>query len=414
MPSFSGLVTQLTSVGFYYEKSSHIASKTFNQESTVLYRNNPRVPFEYFININLNNLDTAKTFIDQNFNNTALQQMQPLVKTVDMPSFKIDTVTLNQYNRKRVAQNRIDFEPIKMVFHDVCDGKTLKFWDMYYRYYFMDGIEYKNNAALPSVVAAGKKPPYSIEDLVANITPTLNSSIANLPGSLIKSLTGNKTGTNPPTSYTGSKQSLDNILSNTLDNQNFGFNLQNVQNIRNLIQSIEIYQVHAGRYNKVTLVNPRISAFTHDVLNYAETAKTLELTFTFTYEYAFYNIVNAPMTEEEGLDRFQNTEFLDLPALAFNTTLLDFLENNNPLLNSDNPILQRIGQNVQSSLGSVTGAFLSDQVVRRVSASALDGLAQISPKPYVSPNTPPVVTRSFAQASTKSLNYQDVNRTGNG
>ena len=221
----------------------------------------------------------------------------------------------------------------------------------------------------------------------------------------------------------GSKSDTQNIISNTLDNHKFGFNLPQVQNIRNLIQSIDIYQVHAGRFNQVTLVNPRISAFTHDTLNYAAGDKTLELTFTVEYEYAYYTIQNLQLTDPDtgaggetnnnsSILPFTHGEFLELPALAFNAQLNDFIESNNPLLQSDNPILQRIGKNVQSTIGATTGAFLSN-TVRRVSASALDGLANISPQPYSAPSAVAVTARSFAStANPSSGKYPDMNRTG--
>jgi hypothetical protein len=68
---------------------------------------------------------------------------------------------------------------------------------------------------------------------------------------------------------------------------------------------------------------------------------------------------------------------------------------------------------VQASIGATTGAFLSDKVVRRVSASALDGMAQISPKPYVNNNAPALQARSFKSAAQPtSSQYRDMNRTG--
>jgi hypothetical protein len=93
---------------------------------------------------------------------------------------------------------------------------------------------------------------------------------------------------------------------------------------------------------------------------------------------------------------------------------MNFIESNNPLLASDNPILQRIGKNVQSTLGSVTGAFASN-AVRRVSSSALNGLANISPTPYYTAGSPPVQARSFASSASNSVtSYLDVNRIGGG
>jgi hypothetical protein len=211
---------------------------------------------------------------------------------------------------------------------------------------------------------------------------------------------------------------LQNIISPTLDNHSFGFNLQQVKNIRNLIKSIDIFQVHGGRFNKVTLVNPRISAFTHDNLNYSTSDRTLELTFTFEYEYAYYTIQNLKLGGQEtqndsSLEPFEHGEFLELTGLAFNNVINDFIESNNPLLKSDNPILQRVGKNVQSTIGSVTGSFISDKVVRRVTSSALDGLAKISPTPYHRPNPPLIQSRPFNSTATRSTPmYQDVNRTG--
>jgi hypothetical protein len=416
MPSFSSLFTNLTGVGFFYEKSSRHATYNFNQDAQALYRNHPRLPFEYYININLNNVGTASTYISQYFNNPAWAQIMPLVKSIEMPSFKIDTTTLNQYNRKRISQRRIDFDPVKVVFHDVADGKTLKFWEMYYRYYFADGTEPGKNVAKQS---QQKNKTYSVEQFIKNITPTINPAISSLPASVKNLFQSNApTGNQLPTNTNGDKAGIQNIVADTLDNHNFGFNLQTVNNVRNLIQSIDIYQVHGGRFNQVTLVNPRISAFSHDTLDYAVGDETLELTFTIEYEYAYYNIQNMKLGGSETnnnstIEQFEKGEFLELPALAFNTTLMDFIESNNPLLTSDNPILQRIGKNVQSTIGGVTGAFLSDRVVRRVSASALDGLAKISPTPY-NPATPAAIqTRPFASAAARnSTSYRDVNRIG--
>lgn len=416
MPSFSSLFTSLTGAGFYYEKNSRHATYNFNQDSTSLYRNQPRFAFEYYIDIKLNKVGTASTYIDSFFNNPTWAQVQPLVKTIEMPSFKIETTPLNQYNRKRLSQTKIGFEPVKVVFHDVADGKTLKFWEMYYRYYFGDGNEPgKNEARQPT----GKPGPVTTEDFLKNITPSFNPNLAGLPAS-IKSIFNGETfsGAKSPTNQLGDKSATENIVADTLNNHAFGFNLPTVQNIRNLIQTIDIYQVHAGRFNQVTLVNPRIAAFTHDVLSYAESGKTLELTFTFEYEYAYYTLQNLKLGGSEenntsSLQPYAHGEFLELPALAFNASLLDFIESNNPLLQSDNPILQRIGKNVQSSIGAVTGAFASDKVVRRVSASALDGLANISPTPYNPTSAAKISTRPFTSSATRdSTAYRDVNRIG--
>jgi len=411
MPSFSSTVTSLTGLGFFYEKSSRHATYVYNQDSLSLYRNQPRFPFEFYVDIKLNKVGTTAYYISQYFNNPNWEAVAPLVKSVDMPAFKIETTPLNQYNRKRLSQTKVAYEPIKMVFHDVADGKTLKFWEMYYRYYFKDGNEAGKNEAKMQSTNNGTSP--SIEQFI----PKLNPAIASLPGA-VKDLFGQRppTGSLMPTDTLGSKQDTQNIIADALTNHNFGFNLQTVGNVRNLIQTIDIYQVHGGRFNQVTLVNPRIAAFTHDILNYSTSDRTLELTFTFEYEYAYYTIQNMKLGGGEpnntsNIEQFKHGEFLELPALAFNASLLNFIESNNPLLESDNPLLQRVGKNVQSKIGSVVGAAVSDKVVRRVTSSALDGLANISPTPYYPKSAPAISTRPFASAASKlSTAYKDVNR----
>lgn len=339
-----------------------------------------------------------------------------------MPSMKIDTEHLNQYNRKRLSQTRINYDPVKMVFHDVADGKTLRFWEMYYRYYFGDGTEPGINDAKTT---QQKNKTYSVESFIKNITPQLNPAIANLPSSVKTLFQSNApSGANSPTNTDGQKSKMTDIIAETLNNHNFGFNLPTIQDNRNLINSIEIFQIHGGRFNQVTLVNPRVSSFSHDTLNYATTDRTLELTFTFEYEYAYYTIQNLQITDAAKgrggepqntsfIDPFEHSEVLELPALSFNFSAMDFIESNNPLLQSDNPILQRIGKNTQSSLGAVTGAFASNKVTRPISASALNGLAQISPTPYHPAGSTAVSTRPFAQTAQKATAmYSDVSRIG--
>jgi hypothetical protein len=366
--------------------------------------------------VDIPGIGDSATYISSFFNNPTYSQIAPLVKQVEMPSFKLETTPLNQYNRKRLSQTKMAFEPVKMVMHDVADGKTLKFWDMYYRYYFNDGNEPGKNEP---VQAPSQNKAIGLESFVKGIIPSINPAIANLPSSVRTVFQGAAPpGSKSPNNTNGDKSALQNIIADKLDNHKFGFNLGQVKNIRNLISTIDIFQVHGGRFNKVTLVNPRISAFTHDTLNYSVSDKTLELTFTFEYEYAYYTIQNLELGGQEpqngsSEEPFEHGEFLELPSLTFNAAINTFIESNNPLLKSDNPILQGIGKNVQSSIGTLTGSFISDKVVRRTTSSVLDGLSKISPTPYHQNNPPLIKTRPFNSTATRdSTMYRDVNRTG--
>jgi hypothetical protein len=329
-----------------------------------------------------------------------------------MPSFKIETAPLNQYNRKRLSQTKIAFEPIKMVFHDVADGKTLKFWEMYYRYYFADGNEPgKNITNVPTF-----KGTYYEDGGGAGPGRGTQGEM------LVNSLSSTNTN--------GVKSGIQNIVSDTLDNHNFGFNLPTVQNIRNLIQTIDIFQVHGGRFNEVTLVNPRVSAFTHDVLSYAAGDKTLEITFTFEYEYAYYTLQNMLLAGGEDnntstMEQFKNGEFLELSTLSFSKWDPAFIES--PIQRQPDAQFVSRADNLQSEFwdtanagpGQSTSSFASSDPRRldvsgiSTSSSAIAGTVDISPSPLNIPKSPNIQTRPFGQTATSdTAMYPDMNRKG--
>lgn len=304
MPSFSKLLTSLTGFGFGYLRDSRHAAHTFGQQSIRSNKTVPRFGFQYFVTINLN---VAGTQILEKYQlSDEFQSLFPLIKSVELPAVRIDTGLMNEYNRKRISQTKVNFEPIKMVFHDVVDGRTMKLWQMYYEFYFNDG-----NAD------------QSDEDSA------------------------------------------------------FGYNIGAVKNDRYLFKDIEIVQVHNGRFNKVTLVNPRVSSFTPSGVAYDDNTTT-DFTLTFEYEYLRYDISNERLTDEDK-ELFEHGEFMDLPSLAIATALNEKLESLNPLLKSDNPLLQRVGRNVQGAIGGVISKKTSG-VVRGASSKAQDGLANIKPK----------------------------------
>lgn len=85
-----------------------------------------------------------------NMNTDAIPQLAPIfgglnkgvvglmVKSIQLPSFRMGVETLNQYNRKRLIQTKVEYDPIQVQFHD--DGADLirKMWYNYFTYYFSD------------------------------------------------------------------------------------------------------------------------------------------------------------------------------------------------------------------------------------------------------------------------------------
>jgi hypothetical protein len=83
-------------------------------------------------NINPNAL--RNTNLVQRYSN----EINMLVKGIDLPSFKITTEVLNQYNRKKVMQTTHAPGEIKVKFHDDNMGLINQLWQNYFNYYYAD------------------------------------------------------------------------------------------------------------------------------------------------------------------------------------------------------------------------------------------------------------------------------------
>jgi hypothetical protein len=68
-----------------------------------------------------------------------------LVKSTDLPSYTVSTELLNQYNRKKVMQYQSKPGEITMKFHDDNTGIINQLWQNYYSYYYADF----NSAGVP-------------------------------------------------------------------------------------------------------------------------------------------------------------------------------------------------------------------------------------------------------------------------
>ena len=108
------------------------ASKTFRSGG---YELAPRQKYLYYVRFNLNSQIRG---LDKVFSNNDRTDLGLLVKSVDLPSYTFDVDVQNQYNRKRLVQKKIEYQPVQLVMHD--DGSDLarQIWYNYYAYYFKD------------------------------------------------------------------------------------------------------------------------------------------------------------------------------------------------------------------------------------------------------------------------------------
>lgn len=278
-------------------KGSEQSGFDFGQKSNYYLDGQPRLKFQYFVKLKFNPLATdviGNKFVEQYLNPDEVAMLVPLTKSVSLPSMSIDTKRFNQYNHWRTSQSKLDFEPMTMSMHDVVDGKTLRFWEMYYEYYFRDN--YLDISQLPPQTDSQYETDLDSGALSSSGSAYIDSAVWNA-GETVD--TGDDLPIDPKLSIINGQPeySQPSVYASKFDTTH-GFNLDTVQNQKHLIDYIEIYQYHAGRWSVVHLVKPVISKFNHDTLEYSNTSDTSQMTFTFEYEYALYHNYYSLFDEE--------------------------------------------------------------------------------------------------------------------
>lgn len=134
----------------FFDNNSRAGTLADFAHADALYiRNNlrlsPKTKFLYHVVFDVNQQALAsmgKTV--QNLLNK--REFNLLVESIDLPRFNVDVDEKNQYNRKKLVQTRIRYDPIQMSFHDDMAGLTTLLWESYFRYYYQDPNYASKNA----------------------------------------------------------------------------------------------------------------------------------------------------------------------------------------------------------------------------------------------------------------------------
>ena len=340
-------------------KGSSLAASVFDQqiERSVMARQ-PIQKHQFYVKLNYDPM--SKAMVDLFLADATPSSASTLIKSITMPSFTIDTQIFNEYNRKRVVQNRIDNDPVSITFHDVMGGLTLSIWQLYYNYYFNDGL---SNLELKKEWLYS--PPW--EQIDFNALSSVSGIIDKVTsdGSNITALKG------------------------------FGYS---APVFRYLYKSIEIFQITGGQYNKVTLFNPIISNFRHGEMAY-DSSDAVDMTYTFDYEWAEYEIENNPLGDESEIfntlakaDPIEYASFAEPVRQARKTTLS---ENNTPV--------GRIQAPPATDVVGPTNNFGTNSLASQLKFATVNKSSNKSEK---------ISSRSFEPNHNRNTNeYRDVRRT---
>lgn len=166
-------------------------------------------------------------------------EINVLVKSVDLPQYKVTVETLNQYNRKKNVQTTHKYEPINISFHDDNMGLINQLWQNYYSYYYSDS----NSALDPSAYRRNA---------------TKNSN------------------------YITNSYGLDNGSTTPFFNY------------------ITVYQMARHEYVSYTLLNPVISSFNHNKLDYSNGNTPHDFSMSVSYEAVAYGNGQVTIGDPEG------------------------------------------------------------------------------------------------------------------
>jgi hypothetical protein len=194
----------------------------------------PRSKFLFYVRFDLNKAAIKSPA----FTNNHQEEVGLLVKTAELPKFNFDTVTKNQYNRKKIIYTKINYDPINLTLHDDSAGVVNALWAIYYGYYIGD----RHN---PSAAYEAN-----------HLRPT-------------------------KTAKDNFRYGMDNDITAPFFN------------------SVSIFTMSRRRFLGYTLVNPRIKSWSHGNMDYA-TSEFAESQMTLEYEAVRYSAGNVSYNNPKG------------------------------------------------------------------------------------------------------------------
>lgn len=191
-----------------------------------------------------------------------------MVKSADLPKFNVDIQEYNQYNRKRYVQNKINYQPVSISFHD--DGSDLvrSMWNAYYTYYYQDSLYKYDNVTSTADLSQSSSPiDFNRRDIYDNLRSI------------------NDWGYNESSPSGGYKP--------------------------NFFKDIKIYGLNRGNFTQYTLINPVIADWSHDNFDYSNGGGTMTNTMTVRYETVKYARGKVGTTGDSNVKGFGDPAFYD-------------------------------------------------------------------------------------------------------
>jgi hypothetical protein len=231
-------------------KPANRAAKLYTSGSD--FQSAPRQQHQFVIVFNLYP-DVIDSFLrpQQLFLKNFRDNLHFICHTVDAPNFSVVQDIVNQYNRKRVINRKVEFDPMTLRMYDTHDGLGIKFIKLLYEFEF-------NSARLYKKKGSGTIDVNEDHNYVQSIYQTADQF--------------QKT-------------------------HNFGLREFESDKHR-LLKSIDFYQLAGKVYTKTRVVHPRLSRVDMDNFDYSS-SQPVNLAMAFTYENLLFEEVNVNFEDAE-------------------------------------------------------------------------------------------------------------------
>jgi hypothetical protein len=312
MAGFFQQVLKGAAEGFFndaYLRDFRHASKTFTTDG---FSNAPKFKWLFHVYFDINTtLMNSDAFPDAKLPGL-------LVKNITLPKYNMAVAEMNQYNRKRYVQTKINYDPVSITFHDDNAGSIKKMWYNYYSYYYND------------------------------------TTSANLPVNVLRNSI---------------------YMDDVSDNQNWGYmgepssstGAAAIGNPKaNFFNSIKIFGFNQHNFSCYTLVNPIIDRFEHDTYDYYQTNGIMENRMTVRYETVTYQegAINGQKPGEQvlgfGSDEYYDKLLSPISKPGGNRSILG----QGGLVDAGEGILKDLSEVPPNILGAVTKGLNAGRTVK--------------------------------------------------
>jgi hypothetical protein len=243
-------------------------------------QNPPRQKFQGYVSFVVNRELYGSTLYGNEVNSTFRLRLGSLVRSATLPEVEFKTETKNSYNRKRIVNTGVEYQPVDIKVFDTINNEWLTMFMKYFSYHYMNPRN--------------------------------------------KQFGGEREVGNDPRQSRTSQQYVGSEFGSYGENRNWNSNAYgyNLNELANFFERIDYVLYHGNKGVQYSLINPVLTRFRTGEIDYAS-SDVMEFDMTFEYEsFTLSEQINFGLSDFD-IARFENAKDFKGPAFVpFNVPVL--------------------------------------------------------------------------------------------